>query len=58
MNRIIREIQTIIEADRIILEYPELKSRDNRVNLHYYFASHGEDEDKNLGDHLSKLIVE
>ncbi len=63
MNRLIKEINSILCADKIILGYPELKAKNNAVNLNLYhpefYVGHGEDKNiNNLGDYLSKVIVE
>lgn len=57
INRVLHEVQSIILSNRIILDYPQLKAKDNRVNLHSFFAE-DDGEHKNLGDHLSKVVVE
>ena len=58
IQRLGREIECIRNADDIILNYPEHKAEDNRVNLHYYHAEWCDREtDVNLGDYLSEVIV-
>lgn len=51
-------MECIIRADNIILDYPKLNAFQNRVNLHYYYADKDLEDKNNLGDFLSKIIVE
>ena len=57
INRVLHEVQSIFFSDRIILDYPQQKAKKNRVNLHRFFAEEN-GEHKNLGDYLSKVVVE
>ena len=60
VERIVREIKCIANANSIILNYPEHRAQENRVNLHYYHADwqpNGKMTDCNLGDYLSEVIV-
>jgi pyruvyltransferase len=57
IKRVSDEMLSFLQKNRIILDYPSVKSRDNRVNLHYYFADEGLAE-KNLGDYLSIVVVD
>lgn len=57
ISRVFHEVQSIVFSNRIILDYPQIQANDNSVNLHYFFA--GDDgEHKNLGDYLSRVVVE
>ena len=61
MNRLIKEMISILNADNIILGYSELKAK-NVVNLNVYHPEYHSKGDKacinNLGDYLSKIVVE
>ena len=57
ISRITQEISSILYADKMMLNYLNIKSSPNTVNLHYYIPV--EDMTKNnLGDYLSKVVVE
>lgn len=56
-KRCIREIKSIIYSDRIILNYPDTKSQKDLVNLHYFLPQENSLQ-KNLGDSLSRVIVQ
>lgn len=58
IGRFFKEIECILNADTIILNYPEHKAEENKVNLHYYHADWCDREiDVNLGDYLSEVVV-
>ena len=58
LKRLGREFESISNADRIIVNYPEHKAEENKVNLHYYHAEWCDREtDSNLGDYLSEIVV-
>lgn len=61
MSRILDELESIVKADRIMLNYPSCLSSDHAVNLHYYHAEMQSGSDSgvcNLGDYLSAVIVD
>ena len=64
INRLAREMVGMIKADDIVLGYLSCKAQENRVNLNSYSpAMHDESamsngRINNLGDHLSKIIVD
>lgn len=60
IQRIKQEFLSIVRADGIILNYPDVQAAEGRVNLHYYHAELQNPEEKiecNLGDYLSEFIV-
>lgn len=64
IGRIVHEFNSIVNKDKIILDYQHLPVLDKKVNLNYYHAElkYGnelfERNDNNLGDFLSKVVVE
>ena len=60
MNRLISELNSMLNANRMILGYGNLKTKRNCVNLHYYHSEIVSDNyyKNNLGDYLSKIVVE
>lgn len=65
MRSIIREIRSIVNADNIILYFPEVKAQDHRVNLHVSDMNKKKNTIKynqsrnpyNLGDYLGYIVV-
>lgn len=57
IKRTWNEVEYIIKADNIILNYPNHKVNMNKVNLHYYHADWQDGVDCNLGDYLSEIVV-
>jgi len=57
MRSIGKEFKKIVLSDKIMLNYLNVNSLDNRVNLHYYNRSYN-NSDHNLGDYLSEVVVE
>lgn len=57
VRRVVKEIACISRANHMILNYPEYKTGENRVNLHYYHAEWCDGIESNLGDYLSEVIV-
>ena len=65
MNEFLHEMELVINANDMMMYYPDVKAQDHRVNLHlhdvkktgwnYYDNGH---YPVNLGDHLGKVIVE
>ena len=57
MNRFLRELYSCIYRNNIILNYPQIKALNGKVNLN---LSHIDVNDNviNLGDYLSILIVD
>ena len=54
------EIHSIICTDKIVLNYPSLRTEDNKVNLHYYHPKCIKEENGssyNIGDYLSQVVV-
>ena len=57
---VLSDFMRLLTADRHILDYEDLQSVRNTVNLHYYHSDLERREDKavaNLGDELSSIIV-
>lgn len=57
INRILREVYAMICSNRIILDYPTVKQSARHVNLHFFDADKTLQDNINLGDYLSKIVV-
>lgn len=57
IERFLNEYKCITQRNSILLNYPEHKVQQNRVNLHYYHADWQDNVLCNLGDYLSEVIV-
>ena len=58
VKRVLQEIQSRILCNNIILGYPELKCEKDKVNLHCFYPEYTSQAEDNLGDYLSKVVVE
>lgn len=63
LKNLINELISIVNANNIILKYPKIKAKDNRVNLLNYNIdeagfTHYNNNPYNLGDELGKVVID
>ncbi|MDD3409215.1 MAG: polysaccharide pyruvyl transferase family protein [Eubacteriales bacterium] len=57
INRVFREVYSMVYSNKIILNYPSVKQHIEQVNLHCFDADKTLQDNINLGDHLSGIVV-